>query len=297
MGILLIVILSLAACRESPSSAQAVKKDGTNAFIVTPMERSITEEDLTYFALQMKEIYKRGTLRVAMPSTDRKPFFYNNDKGILSGSDVDIAADMAAQLGVKVEYIRTAGSFDQVINQVAAGKVDIAISKLSATLPRAEKVLFSDPYLKLHQGILLNRLAMARLGSTSLDPFQRLSQAKVKLGVIAGTSYVGYANLLFAKARIIPYATPQESMDAAIKGEVAAIYYDELQLKQLLANNPDSSIDLQLHIMKDRDDLIAIAIPPSNVQLLSWVNLYLQSNRARIEGLLIQYGIESSQAP
>ncbi|MBB6673755.1 ABC transporter substrate-binding protein [Cohnella nanjingensis] len=292
---LLIGMLLLAACgAEGKATRLAASPNGSNGFVVTPVKRSVSEADLAYYSPQMKAIYARGSLRVAMPAMDRKPFFYNNDEGVLSGSDVALAADMAAQLGVGVEYVRTADSFEEVVNQIASGQADVAVSKLSATLPRAQKVLFSNPYLMLHQGLLLNRLAIARLGSASQDPLEILGQAKVKIGVIAGTSYVSYANLLFPEAEVVQYATPQAAMDAAIQGEVAAIYYDELQLKQLLANNPDRSIDLQLHLMPDQVDLIAIAIPPDDVRLLTWVNLYLQSNQARIDSLLVAYGMKSA---
>jgi polar amino acid transport system substrate-binding protein len=294
---MLLCMLFLEACSAGGYSTDPIaNKNQVNGFVVTPMKRSISDEDLAYYSPQMKAIYERGNLRVAMPSTDRKPFFYINDNGVLSGSDVELAADIAAQLSVGVEYVRSANSFEEVVNQVASGQADIAVSKLSATLPRAQKILFSNPYLTLHQGLLLNRLAMARLGSASVDPLQLLRQTKVKIGVIAGTSYVSYANLMFPKAQIVQFATPQESMDAAIKGEVTAIYYDELQLKQLLANNPDRSIDLQFYIIPDQVDLIAIAIPPNDIQLLTWVNLYLQSNLARIDSLLIQYEIRSAGA-
>jgi polar amino acid transport system substrate-binding protein len=294
---LLLGVLFLAACGAEGNSTEPIaNKTQVNEFVVTPMKRSISDEDLAYYSPQMKAIIERGNLCVAMPSTDRKPFFYINDDGGLSGSDVELAADMAAQLGVGVEYVRSAKSFEEVVNQVASGQADIAVSKLSATLPRAQKVLFSNPYLTLHQGLLLNRLAMARLGSASKDPLQLLRQAKVKIGVIAGTSYVSYANLMFPKAEIVQFAAPQESMDAAIKGEVTAIYYDELQLKQLLATNPDRSIDLHFYIIPDQVDLIAIAIPSNDIQLLTWVNLYLQSNLARIDSLLIQYEIRSAGA-
>ncbi|NBD25165.1 ABC transporter substrate-binding protein [Paenibacillus glycinis] len=288
----LLCALCLTACGAGGSAdGGQPAKDETNGFVVTPAKRAVAEGDLAYYAPEMRAIYERGALTVAMPAADRKPFFYRDADGVLAGSDVELAADMAAQLGVDVKFVRTAKSFDEVVNQVASGQADIAVSKLSATLPRAEKVLFSDPYLTLHQGILLNRLAMARLGSASEDPLALLRQAKVKIGVIAGTSYVGYASLMFAKAEIVRFATPQESMDAAIDGEVAAIYYDELQLKGLLADNPDRSIDLQLHIMTEQVDLIAMAIPPKNAPLLAWTNLYLRSNQARIQSLLINYGI------
>ncbi|MCC3372472.1 ABC transporter substrate-binding protein [Cohnella sp. REN36] len=289
---LLLGMLLLSACgAEREPAKTASPSEEVGGFVMSPLKRSVSEEELGFYSPQMKAIYARGVLRVAMPAMDRKPFFYNNEEGVLSGSDVALAADMAAQLGVGVEYVRSVGSFEEVVNQVASGQADIAVSKLSATLPRAQKVLFSAPYLKLRQGLLLNRLAMARLGSGNQAPLALLRQAKVKIGVIAGTSYVSYANLLFPDAEIVPFATPQASMDAAIQGEVAAIYYDELQLKQLLAGNPDRSIDLQLHLMPDQVDPIAIAVPPDDQRLLAWVNLYLQNNQARIDGLLAAYGM------
>lgn len=295
-GLMLASVLALAACGASPSSAPQAPKDGTGEFVVTPVKRTIAEEDLAYYSPQMKAIYQRGKLRVALPAADRNPFFYTDAGGMLTGSDVELAADMAAQLGVDVEYVRSAKSFEEVVNQVASGQADMAVSKLSATLPRAGKVLFSEPYLTLHQGLLMNRLAMARLGPASVDPVQRLRQAKVKIGVIAGTSYVSFAHLLFPRTETVQFATPQEAMDAAIQGDVTAIYYDELQLKQLLANNPGRSIDLQLHLLPDQVDPIAVAIPPQEGPLLAWVNLYLQSNQARIDHLLVKYGVEVAPA-
>lgn len=293
---LLCALLSLTACGASGDTGgaggAAASQEAANPFVVTAAKRPVSQEELAYYSPRMKAVYERGKLRVAMPSTDRKPFFYVDGDGTLAGSDVELAADIAAQMGVDVEYVRSAASFDEVVDQVAAGRADIAVSKLSATLPRAEKVMFSDPYLTLHQGLLLNRLALARLGSKNADPLQHLRQADVPIGVIAGTSYVNFAGLLFPKARIVPFPTPRDAMDAVVGGEVAALYYDELQLKQLIAGRPGDSIDLQLRILEDQVDLIAIAVPPSDSQLLAWVNLYLRSNQARIDDLLRQYEVD-----
>ncbi|QHW32322.1 amino acid ABC transporter substrate-binding protein [Paenibacillus rhizovicinus] len=291
--LLLCGLMILTAC--SPSSASnslSAAKEETNPFVVTTAKRSVTDAELAALPPGMRAIHERGKLRVAMPSADRKPFFYRDDGGRLAGSDVELAADVAAQMGVDVEYVRTASSFDEVVNQVASGQADIALSKLSATLPRAQKVMFSNPYLTLHQGLLLNRLALARLGSASADPMEHLRQTDIRIGVIAGTSYVSYAGLLFPKARIVQFPTPQEAMNAVLRGEVAAIYYDELQLKQLITDNPGDSIDLQLHIMQDQVDLIAVAVPPDDAQLLAWMNLYLQTNQARIDSLLKYYAVK-----
>ncbi|MBW7458874.1 ABC transporter substrate-binding protein, partial [Paenibacillus sepulcri] len=218
-------------------------------------------------------------------------FFYVDADGKLTGSDVDMATDIAAKFGVEVEFLRTAQSFDEVVNQVASGEADIAVSKLSATLSRAKKVLFSQPYVTLRQGLLINRLKAAQLGGSNQNLLTLLQTAPLKIGVISGTSYVGFAKEWLPKAEIHQYETPPKSMDGALQGEIDAIFYDELQLKRLIESNPKYSIELQLMLIKDQTDPIAIAVPPNDMQMLAWVNLYLETNRPIVDGLLHKYDI------
>jgi ABC-type amino acid transport substrate-binding protein len=243
----------------------------------------------------MKRIYDRGKLRVAMLAQDRKPFFYTNEQGSLAGGDVDLATDLAAKFGVGIEFIRTAPTFDEVVNQVAAGQADIAVSKLSATLDRAKKVMFTSPYLTLHQGLLVNRLKLARLGQDNPNLLATIKQNPLSIGVVSGTSYVSFGKELFPRATIVSYPAAQDMLDAALKGDLAAIFYDELQLKDIVGNNPTHSIELQLMIMLDQIDPIAIAVSAGQPQLLNWINLYLDTNRAKVVDLIKQYGIQADK--
>ena len=66
----------------------------------------------------------------------------------LAGGDEGAAAEigeLAKKLGVAVQFERDARTFDDVVHLLATGQADVAISKLSRTLPRAQVVSFSTP--------------------------------------------------------------------------------------------------------------------------------------------------------
>lgn len=295
--LMLIPLCILAACGVDNDLAAGPRTDTTADAEVSyepPEKVEVSDDELINYAPEMKRIYDRGVLRVAIYSEDRVPFFYVNEAGQLVGSDVELATDMAAQFGVGVEFIRTASSFDQVVDQVASGQADIAVSKLSATLTRAKKTLFSQSYLTLRQGLLVNRLQVARLGQADTPLLETLKNVPIQIGVVAGTSYVRFANELFPAAELKPFRTTQEMLDAVVKGDITAIFYDELQLKDMIESNPTHSIELQLMIMDDQIDPIAVAVPPDHVQLLNWINLYLQTNHSKIAKVLVKYGVSEA---
>ena len=54
--------------------------------------------------------------------------------------------------------MRTAATHDELVAQVAAGEVDIAVSSVSRTVERAQAVRFSRPYLTQSVAVALNRV-------------------------------------------------------------------------------------------------------------------------------------------
>src|SRR5262245_39891676 len=91
------------------------------------------------------------------------PFFMQDATGQLTGYDIALARDIAKHLGVKIIFNREATTVDDLIDQVATGQADIAISFLSRTLHRAMKVNFTEPYLQVKKTLLVNRLQIAQL--------------------------------------------------------------------------------------------------------------------------------------
>lgn len=138
---------------------------------------------------------------------DGTPFdcelYYSIDNSILhtesaqvGGLDVELIKGFAQKLGVKVSFLRTADSLDDVVSMVAKGEADLGISKLSITFNRTTKVLFTKPYIKLRKALIVNRtlLEQIRCDRTKEQAIQHL---KGNVGVIRDSSYVTYARQRF----------------------------------------------------------------------------------------------------
>lgn len=245
-------------------------------------KKTFTEREQQLLPPEFKRIYERGTLIVSMYAEDRYPYFFVDSKGNLVGSDVDLAYDIASKLGVAVQFDRSATTFDEVVNNVAEGKADVAISKLSITLDRATKVNYSTPYLMLHQTLLINRLQLAEMSGDSEGPFKAIMNRTVKIGVKEGTSYVGFAKEVFPKAKVVEYKNQDNIMDAAFRGDVFAAFYDENEVMSYMNNNPDKAIHLQVFTLEERVDPIAMAVAAENQHLLAWINQYLMMYNPQI---------------
>ncbi|MDF2667865.1 MAG: hypothetical protein K0R67_171 [Paenibacillus sp.] len=288
--IILLIFLSLAACGNNqptpPESAPAAEPPANSAVF---MELNAVE--MAKLTEEMQAIHSRGVLQVAMYARDRFPFFYVDEAGVLSGSEVILAKDIAEKFGVKVNYVRTAQSFEELVDQVASGQADVAISKLSMTLGRAQKVLFSSPYLTLRQSLLINRLQLARLDQMEGDPLKLIQVSGGIVGAVSGSSYVKFAQELFPKSEIKLFESGTELIASVSRGEVLAALYDEFEISMHLKRNPGSSLDLQFIPLNDKLDPLAIAVSVKQPHLYAWINVYLDLNHSFIQQILKHYEI------
>ena len=96
----------------------------------------------------IKRIIDRKKLIVAVVESNHPPFFTVSSKtGKMCGFDVELAEGIAAGLGVELEFNRDAKTFNELVDIVSRHEADIVISKLSLTLTRSKKVLYSNPYI------------------------------------------------------------------------------------------------------------------------------------------------------
>ncbi|WP_431041571.1 transporter substrate-binding domain-containing protein [Streptomyces sp. P1-3] len=87
----------------------------------------------------------RGVLRVCTTG-DYRPFTHRDPAtGAYRGIDIDMAADLARSLDAEPAF--TATTWARLVDDLAAGRCDIAMGGVSVTLPRARKTYFSEPYL------------------------------------------------------------------------------------------------------------------------------------------------------
>lgn len=225
-------------------------------------------------------IIGRGKLTVAMYRHDMPPFFMRGADGAMKGIDVRLAQEIAANLGIGIEFNRTADTFNAVVDIVARGEADIGISLLSATPQRAMKVLFSEPYQTVLPALLVNRLSEVRVkkGNTLEKILQRPENP---IGVIGGSAYERFARDYFPRARIIPYPDWISLKRALVGGEVFSVLQSEATLNIMIAEEPELYATMRKVVWKGRADYIVCALPLASVHFLRWVNTLIAGRPQR----------------
>lgn len=243
-----------------------------------PAGRALAEPpDAVPTAPDIRRILDRGELVVALPKADSPPFFYQRD-GRLHGVDVALAEGLARELQVGVRFHREAASFNEVVAVIARGEADVASSKLSRTLSRAQYVRFSKPYLELRHALALNRIRFAEMAKGRDVPAVVRAFAG-SIGVIANSSYVDFARHNFPNARIVEYPGWAQLVQALEQGEIDGAYRDEFEIRRLFRNDPKKSLSLRAITLTDTRDALAMAVHRDAHQLLALIDIYLDQRR------------------
>jgi polar amino acid transport system substrate-binding protein len=223
-------------------------------------------------------ILNRNKLIVAVHKDDGTPFYGYDEQGQLCGIDIVLARGIAHALGVDVEFDRTPATFDGIIDYIAEGKADIAISCISRTPRRALHVSFSTPYVELHHAYLINRVRAGQAGAQPMS--QWIDSPDVKIATVEGSSYVDFVQQDFAEAQIVTFPTWDEAAAATVAGTTHVAVYDDSTVMLWLNKHPEEVIYIKARILKDKIDPLSIVVRWQDTHLLSWINDYL----AMLEG-------------
>jgi polar amino acid transport system substrate-binding protein len=241
------------------------------------------EKKFTFSAVEVFDdiltIQKRGKLIVAMYYVDKPPFYFVDKEGNTIGNDPEIAEAIAKAIGpdVKVEYLRTAKTFDEIIQLVHEGKADIAISKLSYTMERAKRVIYSqEPYIELYAAFMINRSAPSALSLSELFA----KKSGYKLCAIKGSSQVRVAQELFPNVDILGVETAEDTLKFLQEGKCIGSMRDNNEIRKILFDNPKLNLRYKSVILKDKKDPIFIVTDPKKPKLAYFIDLLLENTQS-----------------
>ena len=92
-----------------------------------------------------EEIRAGGVLRVGTAGDYQPMSYLDPETNTYVGFDAELAEDLAASLGVEIEYVKT--SWPTLMEDTLAGKFDLAICGITITEARREQALMSVGYL------------------------------------------------------------------------------------------------------------------------------------------------------
>jgi polar amino acid transport system substrate-binding protein len=269
-----------AAAGAAAAAAPAAKPASAPMPLAGIASTLIKVPDGRLLAPDVARIVQRGELIVAMLGVDTPPFFYEKN-GELVGVEVDLAKSIAKELGVNIRFNRTAKTFNGVVDIVARGEADMALSKLSRTLARTQIISFTQPYLVMNHALILNRVKFAQFARERALP-EVIRGFTGSVGVIAKSSFADYARRNFPNAKVVEYPGWPDVLKALEKGEVIGAYRDEFEVKRILKADPTASLHLRTVTFKDLEDTLGIAVGINDHVLLAFLNEYLSQ---RVEKL------------
>lgn len=226
---------------------------------------------------RLANIQRAGKLIIGC-SADYPPYEFHsleNGNDVIVGFDIDIAKEIAKDLGVTLEIKDMA--FDGLLAALQAGTIDIVISGMSPTAERRQSVDFSTIYYYATHGVIVRRADQAKYETVEALKTARLSAQK-------GTIQVD-----LAKTQILGMSAEEAEQDIDSVKEVASIknlildlensnvdaIVAELPVAQAYVNaNP--SLALAAPVFRDEDGGSAIAIKQGNPSLVAALNASLK---------------------
>jgi ABC-type amino acid transport substrate-binding protein len=233
-------------------------------------------------ALDLQSIVDAKILRVAVTHFDLPSFHVHGSDGKLVGPEIEMAQQIGRALGVKIEFVEDATSFDSVVDLVAAGRADIGISKLSQTYGRLRRVRFSEPYVTLRHALLFNRAIIAR-EANGRPPAMVLQKFHGRIGVIGASAYVNFAKGNFPEATVVEEPTWDKAIDSLLNGQLDAIYRDEFEIRRVLKNRPALNVQFGAAAIIDQNALLSVAICDSCAKLQEFINYHVGLTKGPFE--------------
>jgi polar amino acid transport system substrate-binding protein len=196
------------------------------------------------------------------------PFETIGPDGRPAGISVDLAGALGAALGRPVQIENM--PFTGLIPALQSGKIDLIISSMTATAERARAVAFSEPYLTTGLAVLVPA------ASTAPD-LASLDQPGRTIVVRQGTTGEVFARANVQQASILTLEKESACVLEVTQGKADAFIYDQMSVFQNAKRHPGKVRALLAPLQKES---WAIALRPSDTELLAEVNAFLDKFRA-----------------
>lgn len=166
------------------------------------------------YASALDRIQDRGVLVIGT-EPEFPPFESLDENGNFVGFDMDLARELAKDLGVELRI--EAMSFDALMSALDTQRIDLIISGMTATEERAKSRAFTEPYFHTKLCLLVN--VDAGIEKAADADGKRIA---VKLGTTGDIN----APRLFPNAEITKYEREGECALEVVNHRVDAFLYD-----------------------------------------------------------------------
>ena len=220
----------------------------------------------------LKQVLQRGTLRVGDCLTFAPFGFYNKD-GQPDGYDVDLAKELAKQMGVKLEVVNTTSA--NRIPNLQTSKVDVVFCNFTRNLERAKEISFTNPYVVASEALLVKKSS----GIKSINDMSNRTIATVK-----GSTNGDEVRALNMQVKIQEFDSSQAAILAVKQGQADAMIEDNNFLAYQATLDPDLTVTNEALVPLEYN---AFGVKQGDQVWLDYLNLFLfNTNASRLNAQL-----------
>ncbi|MBN2397746.1 MAG: transporter substrate-binding domain-containing protein [Deltaproteobacteria bacterium] len=162
----------------------------------------------------IEQVMRRGVLKVGMSTF--VPWAMKDKTGAFIGFEIDVAARLAADMGVKVNFVPT--KWSGIIPALLIGKFDVIIGGMGIRPDRNLKVNFSIPYNYSGMSLLASRERAA-----GFDTLQAFNRPDVAIAARIGTTAATAARKHMPRAQLRLFDDEAQAVQELLNGQVHAL--------------------------------------------------------------------------
>ena len=212
----------------------------------------------------LDDILDRGTIRVGV--AEFVPWTMRTESGDLIGFEVDVAKQIAADMGVEAEL--KVYDWEAIIPALDKGEIDVIAGGMAITPERALKVNFSRPLAISGVGLATNTSK-----TQNMKTLDDLNDKSVTITTVAETMAANVAKTLFDRANVRVFQTKEPAEKAVIEGGAHAYLAGIPEVRFLVLRNP-AKLDLPIN-----EPLVAsseaLAVKKGEQQLLNFLDAWV----------------------
>jgi ABC-type amino acid transport substrate-binding protein len=183
----------------------------------------------------------------------------------LAGIDIDLSAQFAHDLGVRLEYVDS--SFATLIEDLTSGRCDIAMFAVGVTAQRQRALSFSTPYLES------DIYGVTTLNNHVIQRWEDIDKPGVQVAVQAGTFMEPVMAAALKQAKLVVIRPPQTREQELQAGRVDVFMTDYPYSRRLVAQV--DWVRLVASAKPFHPIPYAYAVKPGDAQWLEQVNQFV----------------------
>lgn len=219
----------------------------------------------------LEKVQKQGVLKIGFSTF--VPWAMKSKEGEFIGFEIDVARELAKDIGVEPEFIPT--KWSGIIPSLLTGKFDIIIGGMGVRPERNLKVNFSIPYD--HSGMSI--VASKKLAK-DFESLEQFNNADINIVARMGTTAAESARRYLPKAKLRLFDDEAQALQEVLNAKAHAMVSSQPFPEFQSIKNPEQ-LFLPLKGETFTNEPIGFAIRKSDIDFLNFLNNWTRVKHAQ----------------